>query len=425
LSGQATARAATIHLSELVGGGLYGPAGERLGAIRDLVVRLEGEEYPPVTGFVVTIAGRPSFVPASHADRVERGRLVLRSAVLDLRPFERRQGEVLLDEDVQDHQLVDVTGARVKRTNDIRLASGPRGLRVVGVETGARGFLRRLLPRRMAPRIGEGSALDWASVEPFVGHVPTVRLRVPHPKLARLHPAQIADLVETVSHREGAELLDAIEADEELEADVFEQLDDEHQQEFLAERDDRDVADTLARMESDDAADVIAALPEARRSRVIALLPAVQQRRVETLLGYAEGTAGSLMSLDHVTVGPHDTVDHALARVAAVTGPEEALAAVFVVDDTGVLVCGASLVALLRGARSGPVTAVAGVFDQRVAEADRLEDVARTMTDFDLVVVPVVDAEDHLLGVITVDDVLEAAVPREWRRQRRMLADAD
>jgi hypothetical protein len=415
--------AATIHLSELIGAGLYGPAGERLGEVRDLVVRIEGEDYPPVTGFVVTIAGQPSFVPASLADRVEPGRLSLRSAVLDLRPFERRQGEVLLDEDVQDHQLVDVTGARVMRTNDIRLAAGAAGLRVAGVETGARGFVRRLLPRRLAPRVGEGAALDWANVEPFVGHVPTVRLRVPHPKLARLHPAQIADLVETVSHGEGAELLDAIEANEELEADVFEQLDDAHQQEFLAERDDRDVADTLALMESDDAADVIAALPEARRERVIALLPAVQRRRVETLLGYAEGSAGSLMSLDHVTVAANATVATALARVAEATGPEEALAAVFVVGDDDVHVCGASLVALLRGAPDMLVCELAGAFHQRVSESDRLEDVARTMTDFDLVVVPVVDAQQRLLGVITVDDVLEAAVPREWRRRRRMLAD--
>ena len=98
------------------------------------------------------------------------------------------------------------------RTNDVQLAVGPGGLRVVGVETGARGFLRRLLPRAVAGRVGPGAILDWAGVEPFVGHVPTVRLRVPHPKLARLHPAQIADLVESVSHGEGAELLDAIES---------------------------------------------------------------------------------------------------------------------------------------------------------------------------------------------------------------------
>src|SRR5439155_12677762 len=114
--------------------------------------------------------------------------------------------------------------------------------RVIGVDTGPRGGLRRLLPRRLAPRIAVGAFLDWASVEPFVGHVPSVRLKVPHPKLAKLHPAQIADLVEAASHREGEEIIEAVGSDRELEADVFEELDSHHQREFIAERPDRDVA---------------------------------------------------------------------------------------------------------------------------------------------------------------------------------------
>ena len=94
--------------------------------------------------------------------------------------------------------------------------------------------MRRLLPRRLAPRIAAGEFLDWASVEPFVGHVPSVRLRVPHPRLAKLHPAQIADLVEAASHREGEEIMEAVGGDDrELEADVFEELDDQHQVEFI------------------------------------------------------------------------------------------------------------------------------------------------------------------------------------------------
>ncbi|HVP01283.1 MAG TPA: hypothetical protein VMT10_01830 [Solirubrobacteraceae bacterium] len=131
----------------------------------------------------------------------------------------------------------------------------------MGVDTGLRGALRRLLPKRVAPKLATGNILDWASVEPFVGHVPSVRLRVPHPKLACMHPAQIADLVEAASHSEREELIEAVSDDGELEADVFEELDDHHQREFLAERNDADVARVLARMASDDAADLVADLP--------------------------------------------------------------------------------------------------------------------------------------------------------------------
>ena len=89
--------------------------------------------------------------------------------------------------------------------------------------------------RALSDSVGAGRFLDWASVEPFTGHVPTVRLRVPHPKLARLHPAELADLVEAASHREGEEIIQAVGADPELEADVFEELESHHQLEFLEE----------------------------------------------------------------------------------------------------------------------------------------------------------------------------------------------
>ena len=126
--------------------------------------------------------------------------------------------------------------------------------------------MRRLLPRRLAERIAPGAFLDWASVEPFTGHVPTVRLRVPHPKLARLHPAQLADLVEAASHSEGEEILARRGADGRLEASVFEELDAQHQPEFLDERTDAEVAGLLARMESDDAVDMLGELARSAAS---------------------------------------------------------------------------------------------------------------------------------------------------------------
>ena len=107
--------------------------------------------------------------------------------------------------------------------------------------------------------------MPWPELEPFVGHVPTSRLRLAHRRIAHLHPAQIADLVEAASHEEGEEILEAVGQDKELEADVFEELDDEHQLEFLDERSDQEVAAVLARMASDDAADLLLEIEQDRR----------------------------------------------------------------------------------------------------------------------------------------------------------------
>lgn len=405
-----------LHLGLVVGGALLDVAGAKLGRVDDLIVRLGEDEYPPVTGLLATLAGRQVFVPADAIQEIEHGRVRLRAHRLDLQPFDRRPQEVLLRKDVLDRQLINVDGARLVRANEIELARLDGWYRVVGVDVGLRGLLRRVLPRALAGSIETTLFLDWASVEPFTGHVPTVRLRVPHPKLARLHPAQLADLVEQASHDEGEEILGAVGEDPELEADVFEELEPRHQQEFVGDRSDAEVAEVLSHMEPDDAADLVRELPEDRREEVVRLLPLVQRRRVRALLGYDPATAGGLMSPEFVCVFTQATQQEVVDRVRASRVSAEALAWIYVMDSSNRLVGAIALVDLLRAEPSTPVGDVVEVAQTVRVDAD-VEEVARLMTDFDLTVVPVVDDEQRLLGVVTVDDVLELVLPRGWRRQ--------
>src|SRR6202142_3008797 len=290
-----------LHLSLVAGGALCDSDGERLGRVDDLIVRLGGTGYPPITGFLVTVAGRTSFLGADRVSEIGSGGGVVGKAKLDLRHFERRAEEVLLKRDLLDRQLINVEGARLVRANEIELALVAGSWRVVGVDTGPRGGLRRLLPKGLGAHIATGEFLDWAGVEPFVGHVPTVRLRVPHPKLAKLHPAQIADLVEAASRHEGEEIIQAVgDDDRELEADVFEDPDHQPQREFPEDRPDARVAEILARRAPDDAADIVGELDEDRREPLLALLPVSHRIKVRALLGYDPAEAGGLMSPDFV-----------------------------------------------------------------------------------------------------------------------------
>jgi CBS domain-containing protein len=406
----------------IVGGELRDSSGGKVGRVEDLIVRLGESEYPPVTGLLASVAGRQVFVPADEVAEIEHGWTALRSARLDLNPFERRSHEVLLKKDVLDRQLINVDGARLVRSNEIELARIDGWYRVVGVDVGPRGMLRRLVPRALARNVGTTSFLDWASVEPFTGHVPTVRLRVPHPKLARLHPAQLADLVEAASHREGEEILGAVGSDPELEADVFEELEPHHQLEFIEDRTDEEIAGVLARMESDDAADLVAGLPAERREEIVRLLPLVQRRKVRALLGYDPATAGGLMSPEFVCVYTQATRAEALERVRVTTASAEAVAWIYVMNTHKRLKGSIALVDLIRSDPDTPVGDLAEAPRSVRTDAD-LEEVARLMTDFDLTVIPVVDDEQRLLGVVTVDDVLELVLPKGWRRQFGLLGE--
>src|SRR5947209_3200327 len=374
--------APTLHLSMVVPGTLLDRAGEQLGRVDDLIVRLDDGGYPPISGLRVRLAERELFVPADHIAALEFGQVRLAGEHLHMRRFERRPGEVLLRKDVLDRQLINVDGARLVRANDIELAQVDGVWRVIGVDTTLKGALRRLLPRRFGARITTEQFLDWASVEPFVGHVPTLKLRVPHPKLATLHPAEIADLVEAASHREGEEILRAVSGgDRELEADVFEELDEQHQVEFIEERPDHEVAAVLARMAPDDAADLIAELPEERRDAILSLVPASQRTKVRALLGYDPAEAGGLMSPDFLCLYRQATVGEALERVRTTLAPPELLTTIFVMDSRGRLAGSLPLAELVRADDDASLLELV-VHDtpRLIADAD-FEEVARVMAD--------------------------------------------
>src|ERR1700749_1762501 len=149
----AAAAPTVLHLSQIVGGELRDAAGERLGRVDDLIVRLGDGDYPPVTGVVATVARPPGFAPAEQRVELGPGFVTLIAQQLDLQHFQRRPQEVLLKKDVLDRQLINVDGARLVRANEIELARLEGWYRVVGVDVSLRGLVRRVIPRALAGRV--------------------------------------------------------------------------------------------------------------------------------------------------------------------------------------------------------------------------------------------------------------------------------
>jgi MgtE intracellular N domain len=212
------------------------------------------------------------FVPINRIERLEPAAARTATTKLNLAQFERCPGEVLLRADVLDRSLINVSTAPLVTAREVELVCEEGIWRVAGIDPSLRARLWRLLPRRFRGHdTDHNQFIPWRDMEPFVGHVPTSRLKLASRRIARLHPAQIADLVEAASHEEGEEILEAVGEDKELEADVFEELDDEHQVEFLRERSDQEAAAVLARMASDDAADLLLEIEQDRRLPILNL----------------------------------------------------------------------------------------------------------------------------------------------------------
>ncbi|MDE3070305.1 MAG: magnesium transporter [Acidobacteriota bacterium] len=412
-------RQQVMHLSAILHGRLLDRSGERLGRVDDAIVRLADDGYPPLTGLKARIGGREVFVPIDGVATLEAGAARLSGERLSLGRFERRDGEVLLAEDLLGRRLVNVEAEppRLVSAHEIELACIDGWWRLVGVDSGFRARVRRALPRAVRGLIGDRPFLDWTDMDPFVGHVPTLRLRFYHRKLADLHPAEIADLVEAASHDQGEEIIEALGRDRELEADVFEELDIQHQLELIRDRSDAEVAALVARMAPDAAADLIEEMEQERRSRVITLLPAAKQRRIRLLLGYNPSTAGGLMSPEFLAVAADELAGRAVGRVRASELAAQGLMVVYAHDAHGRLSGSVPLADLVRAAPERRLGELVEREPVSVGTGADVTQVARMMTDYDLMLLPVVDEEDRVVGVITVDDVLELTLPTGWRRR--------
>jgi CBS domain-containing protein/sporulation protein YlmC with PRC-barrel domain len=404
-----------VTVTQLLRSPVFNPAGEQVGRVEDLIAKLAEGGYPPIKGLKVRVGGRDVFVGRDVIEKLEPGAVRLKTGTLDTTEFQRRPGEVLLAADVLGRHLIDVARGRIVQAHDLVLGQVGSEWRLLGVDRSPQAMLRRLIPRRGRPDLRRHVLLDWKDVQPFVAHVPTAKLLVPLQRLRRLHPAQIADLVEGVSHDEGEEIMDAVESDVELTADVFEELDEEHRAEFLKSRSDAEAARVLDRMAPDDAADLLGELEQERRLPVLNMMSSTQQLKLRKLLQYHPTTAGGMMSPDYVWVLRDATADEALEAIRTDDkSPHQLLSTVFITESDGRFVGSIAAVDLLRGDHHRNVAELELVKMHISAGADIVE-VTLMMADYNLTALGVTDGGGNLIGAISVDDLIQALIPDDWR----------
>ena len=406
-----------LMVTQLLRSPVLNPAGTEVGRVEDFIVKLADGTYPPVTGLKVRVGAQDVFIGKDLIDSLEPGGVRLNTHTIRTEAFQRRPGEVLLAADVLGRHLVDVVKGRIVQAHDLVLAPGDDGWYLAGIDRSPQAMLRRLLPRRGRPDLRRHAILDWKDIQPFVGHVPTAKLLMPLQRLRRLHPAQIADIVEDASHEEGQEIIEAVESDPALTADVFEELDTEHQVEFLKSKSNEDAARILEGMAPDDAADLLSELAQERRKPIFEMMGASQQYKLRKLLQYHPTTAGGMMSPDYVWVVRESTVEMALEAVRTDDkAPHQLLTTVFVTDHDGLYIGSIGVVELLRTDRTHRVEELELTIVSVHGNAD-FADVALMMADYNLIALGVVDAAGNLIGAISCDDVIEALVPEDWRNR--------
>ena len=410
-----------LFLSKLVGRPVRDRHGESLGKVRDLIVAL-GEQYPPVTGLVVRVTGgRDIFLPWTDVEEIDADGARLRTTLIDMASFRQRPNEIRLWLDLLDKQIVDVEGRKIVRVNDIQLAPVEERLRLVAVDVGLAGILRRLGLSGPGERLARAlhleaeNYIEWEDVDPVESSVSSLKLRVPHEALGTLHPADVAHIVEQLAPRDRAGILAAL--DDERAADVLEELAADDQVDILEALSPEKAADILEEMGPDEAADLVADLSEERQEQLLNLMEPEEASDVRELLAYGEETAGGLMTTDFITVTPEMTAEQVIERLRELHPDADQVYYLYVTDADGMLVGTVTLRGLIVAA---PETAVRDFMrpDPISVGVDLdAEQVGAAIARYNLLALPVVDGDGRMQGIVTVDDAFERALGEGWRKR--------
>jgi magnesium transporter len=416
------------YVSELCGRTVNlvsGGHSRKLGRLEDLSIAGSDEAFPAVAGlFVRCTDGKLRYAPFNTVTSIGPRDVTLGAEPTDFSPSQRPLGELLLNKELLDKQILDVDGRKVVRINDLKLAPAGDTLRVIAADIGLSGLLRRMGLRGLgqrwlahASRPGIRQALiSWDTVQPLHRDGPgdAIRLRVPQDKMQRIHPADLAAIIEDLNAADQASLMGSL--DEETAAEAFEQLDVDTQLSILEDIKPDRAADIIENMEPDDAADLLSEVEPERQQEILNLMEPEEAQDVRELLSHDEGTAGGLMTTEYLWLPPGLTVADAFAHIRKAAEDAELVYYLYVLDPQEHILGVVTLRDLVTAEPASPVADIMTDDVVTVHTSTAREEVASTIARYDFLAVPVVDEDGRMQGIVTVDDAMDVVLPEKLRK---------
>jgi magnesium transporter len=390
---------------------------ETVGKIADFIVEHPEDTFPRIDAIIVKTRHGELAAPIGEVLSLDTDALVLSAPPRIVRPPDDEA--LYLVEDLFDKQIVDVDGRKVVRINDIEVARTAGALRVVAADIGAGGLLRRLGVARLVPGLADRiprSLIAWDNVAPLHDLSPTqIRLSVSEHRLARLHPSELADIIGDLSSQDAARVVGSL--DDERAADALEHLGADVQRSIIDDLGTERAADIIEEMDSDDAADLLGDLPEEQQEELLREMDAETADDLRELVAYDEDTAGGLMTTDYFWIYPHRTVTATIAKIRQIAPETEFIYYLYVLDQSEKLMGVLSLRTLLLSAADATIHSIMDTDIISVRTDTSAEDVASTIARYDILACPVTDEQGKMLGLVTVDDAIDAIIPERLKKQ--------
>ncbi|HKW75487.1 MAG TPA: CBS domain-containing protein [Terriglobales bacterium] len=404
-----------IALSRLLGAPVYDETGSVAGRVRELAI-VPQEDPNRIADLLVKTSDGDRLLPARLLRGIDQFSVRASGRPAQWPPLVSSEGMLLLERDLLDQQIIDVSGRKVVRVNDVDLhpeqLNGGFTLKVGQVNIGLRGAVRRLLKglapgaaiEALASRMPE-RGIPWEAVD-LIETDPArrVRLRLEYERLSKLHPADIADILEELAPAEREAIFQSL--DEEVAADALEEIHPRMQVELMRSIDSNRAADIVEEMDPDAAADLLADLPAETSGEILEEMEPEERQEVSELLAFRENTAAGRMTTEFVALSPDATVGNAVDKLRNFEGQAESIATIFLIDSEGKLAGSVPLVSLVlapAGTRLGSLSPDHVIYCE---EDTPDEEVAEMFDKYNLSTLPVVGHEGKLAGVITADDII-------------------
>ncbi|MDR3565506.1 MAG: CBS domain-containing protein [Negativicutes bacterium] len=399
-----------FYFSQLLDKPIYNAAGEKIGRIKDMAVRWEGA-YPQVVG-IKHVSKARTLIPLDQVKHFSESKLVLAETFAWDQTVPLAENAIYISKWLLDKQIIDLQGTRMVRVNDILLSSIQQesGLLLVlaAVDIGMRGLFRRLGAEFLLKNARQ-NLLGWQYIKPLENWNSALQISRDKQQLSELHPADIAELLEEMGHQQRVDFM--LNLDSQLAGDSLTEVDLETQVDIIEQIDEHHASDILEDMPPDEVADILGELSAEKSEELLNLMEADDAEDVRELMQYEEGTAGALMTTEFLSFAANITASQAIDQLREQAQEAEMIYYLYVIDEaehlTGVL----SLRELILAA---PQTALRDIMHTKVAmvgEYDDYDEITEIFKKYSLLAVPVVDEQNVMLGIVTVDDILYVMVP--------------
>ena len=404
----------SLALTELIGAPVIDNTGSRAGKVREVALS-PGENSSQVSGFVIRTRRGDRLVPA-HAVSLIDSSLRVSTSAANWSPFGGPEGLLLLERDLLDQQIIDIHGRKVVRVNDVDIheesSNGHVVLKIGAVDVGARGAMRRLLKgvvpggalkpllEKIPPRLIPWEFVDLIEIDP----ARRVKLKISLERLSKLHPADIADIVEELAPAEREAVFETL--DEEVAAETLEEIDPKMQVSILSSLDSDRAADIVEEMDPDAAADVLSDMHPDTSEEILTEMQPEERAEVAELMNFQDDTAAGRMTTEYMALTAHAKVEDAIEMLRNFEGGLESLSTIYIVGEKDKLLGAVPLAKIVLAPPGTPLMMLSTGHMTSIHPGANEKKIAELFDKYNLLTLPVIDDEGILTGVITADDVI-------------------